>query len=941
MKPVSRETTTVVSLDSILTVIAKSDPIQWFLSPRQKNSSRELSDLTTPALLLVLASYFRSVSKPVVVIAPDSQSSEKLYKEAFNLLGKQCFYLAQIQEEDRRVPGFEIEPERYLTEALHALGKKTFGLFFTTPDALRQSILPPSNTSREAVVLKVNSTFNREQLIKTLLRWNYELMDFCITPKSFSSRGGILDIFLPYASHPVRLEFFGNSIESIRLFDPSTQRSIGDRVLVELLPPPVMENATDTITVLRTIEGLNCVILYIIQKDNNFSLANHPHPKKSRSIHQEEFFLLQHTVEARNEILTRALTGYGLNQRRFYFDPRTHEKPFPFSGFKHVLTTLPAGFHSKDLGVICLTPREIGRAKPRLRTRWAIKSPVLKHEKLSSLKSLDWGDYLVHQDYGIGLYRGLAKVGDKNALQENIKIEYEGGFVYIPIDSFTKVHRYIGLGDGTPKLSRLGSGQWERQKAVTRKSAQAVVDMLVALYRARSQPRGFTYSADTEFLVALEESFPYEETHDQEAAIRTVLEDMDRLVPMDRLIYGDVGFGKTEVALRAAVKAITSGKMVFFLTPTTILADQHYITSKNRLQPLGITVELLSRFRSKKEQAEIIQKIKDHKIDLLVGTHRLLSGDLDISNLGLLILDEEHRFGVKHKETIRQLKTKVDVLTLTATPIPRTLQQSLVGIKAISKIETAPKERLPISTWVKYFDWNQIYQMIDQELGRGGQVYFLHNDIESMAFYFNKIEEQFPDRRIAMAHGKMTSRELERTILSFFSGEIDVLICTTIIESGLDVSSANTIIINNAHRFGLAQLYQIRGRVGRSEQQAYCYLLIPKDKSLSPEAYQRLKAIEYYSTLGSGYNIALKDLEIRGAGNLFGFEQSGHISKVGFEMYSKIIKDAVDETLNKTVEPKRTGPYCICRPCLYTARIYSTSAGAAFFLSAAGRGRDG
>jgi len=374
---------------------------------------------------------------------------------------------------------------------------------------------------------------------------------------------------------------------------------------------------------------------------------------------------------------------------------------------------------------------------------------------------------------------------------------------------------------------------------------------------------------------------------------------------MDRLIYGDVGFGKTEVALRAAVKAITSGKIVFFLTPTTILADQHYITSKNRLQPLGITVELLSRFRSKKEQTEIIQKVKNHKIDLLVGTHRLLSGDLDISNLGLLILDEEHRFGVKHKETIRQLKTKVDVLTLTATPIPRTLQQSLVGIKAISKIETAPKERLPISTWVKYFDWKQVYQIIGQELSRNGQVYFLHNDIESMAFYFNKLEEHFPHRQIAMAHGKMTSRELERTILSFFSGEIDVLICTTIIESGLDVANANTIIINNAHRFGLAQLYQIRGRVGRSEQQAYCYLLIPKDKHLSPGAYRRLKAIEYYSTLGSGYNIALKDLEIRGAGNLFGFEQSGHISKVGFEMYSKIIKDAVGDTLNKVIEPKK------------------------------------
>jgi transcription-repair coupling factor (superfamily II helicase) len=409
----------------------------------------------------------------------------------------------------------------------------------------------------------------------------------------------------------------------------------------------------------------------------------------------------------------------------------------------------------------------------------------------------------------------------------------------------------------------------------------------------------------------LKSSFQFDETPGQAAAIEAVTSDMEKDSPVDRLVCGDVGFGKTEVALRAALKSIVSGKKVLLLTPTTILADQHFISTKARFEPLGIRVELLSRFKTKKQQQEILEKMLTGSTDLVIGTHRLLSQDVNFPDLGLLIIDEEHRFGVKHKDKLRQLRSTVDVITLTATPIPRTLQQSLLGIRDISRISTPPKTRRPIKTFIHYLDWKNIKEVIGVELNRGGQIYFLHNDIASIPFILKKMLELFPCNTLGVAHGKMNSSELENTVLSFFSGDIDILLCTTIIESGLDVSNANTIIINNAQNFGLSQLYQIRGRVGRSHRQAYCYLLVPKGKTISENARKRLKAIEQYTSLGSGYEISLKDLEIRGAGNLFGYKQSGHIATVGFEMYCKILQEAVDETTGNTgkkVPPKISIP---------------------------------
>jgi transcription-repair coupling factor (superfamily II helicase) len=500
----------------------------------------------------------------------------------------------------------------------------------------------------------------------------------------------------------------------------------------------------------------------------------------------------------------------------------------------------------------------------------------------------------------------------KNKLQidqECIKIEYANdGLVYVPIDRLSKIHKLISAGKKVPVIASLGTNRWDYQKRKAKESAQKIVKEMIDFHASKSQDRGFLYDPNDQFYYALVSTFPFIETEDQTSSIQATIADMEKPNPMDRLICGDVGFGKTEVALRATIKAIASGKQVLLLAPTTILADQHFISTKLRFDPLGARVELLSRFKTKKEQLNILSLMQSGQVDIVIGTHRLLSDDIHIKDLGLLIIDEEHRFGVKHKEKIRLLKQNVDVLTLSATPIPRTLQQALVGYRDISRITTPPKTRKPIRTFVEFFHWDIIKKTLNYEISRNGQAYFLHNNITELPFYYNKIKDLFPDRAIAIAHSQTPSRELEKIVLSYFNGDIDILICTTIIESGLDVSNANTIIINNAHKFGLSQLYQIRGRVGRSYRQAYCYLMLPLKQSFGSDALQRLKAIEQFTSLGSGYDIATKDLEIRGAGNLFGYQQSGHISSVGFELYCSLLQEAFDESsgrASKQIEPTR------------------------------------
>jgi len=564
-----------------------------------------------------------------------------------------------------------------------------------------------------------------------------------------------------------------------------------------------------------------------------------------------------------------------------------------FKGATWISGNIQKGFLSPALKIGVLSSSDLLNEKRSVQ-KWAPASS--KHHRsltLSDISSLSVGDYVVHRLFGVGVFLGLTIQNGSAGTRESIEIKYANNArVFVSIEKMDQVHRYVGSKED-PAVSSLGSKKWLSDVSKTRKSVRLVAKELIELYANKKKKRPFQYSPENDLDGALSRSFPFVETLDQKRAINEVLDDMDKETPVDRLICGDVGFGKTEVALRAIMKSVLSKKQSVFLCPTTILADQHFITCTERLGPLGIKIGLLSRFKTKKEQLKTLSLLQKKEIDVLIGTHRILSQDVVIPELGILVVDEEHRFGVSHKEKIRSMKQQVDVITLSATPIPRTLQQSLVGIRDVSLIQTPPKSRKPIETTVRYFDWGAICIYIERELSRGGQVYFLHNRVDDLSFFTHKLQDAFPRVVVENIHGQMSSKELESKILSFFNGGIDILACTTIIESGLDVTNANCIIVNDAQNFGLSQLYQIRGRVGRGQSQAHCLLLVPR-KQLEQRAHRRLKTLEQYTSLGSGYDISMKDLEIRGAGSLFGYKQSGHISSVGFEMYCDLLKSEVD-----------------------------------------------
>ncbi len=817
-----------------------------------------------------------------LIIAGPNVSAERLYLDIYDLLpGGVCF--APHIEKKKDQPDFFIsEEEKNFESAYAATVSNSAPIIISTEDALNQPVFDPIKDINR-VVLKTSAAASMSEIVKKLSLWDYEAVDTTSSPRSYSVRGGILDVFPLYSSAPVRVEFFGDKIESIRAFNPVSQLSIS--FLEEfVLCVPSGFSKKEKISFNELIARSKKQKYYIKKTDGGFSVANNP-----------DFTGAGLAVDCAPDKINVLSKGGDYNV--FVFASGNLQKTKlkeQFGDFTLISRPLRRGFVSKSLNLAVLGYEDLKLVRP------PSFSPVMQNSASSlefSLASVGWGEHVVHEEYGVGKYVGLSFVGKKESQQDSVAIEFaDGGIVNVALDCFDKIHKYTSGEEDNIKLSRLGSGVWKNKLARAKKSMRVVVDDLIKVYSSRQQPRGYHYTNDNEFVDCLADSFPFEETLDQTKTIKEVLVDLDKPNPMDRIVLGDVGFGKTEVALRGAMKVVAGGRQVFFLAPTTILADQHFITSKTRLGGLGVNVSLLSRFQSKKEQLSILEKINNKNVDLVIGTHRLLSKDVVTKNLGLLIIDEEHRFGVKHKERLRILKKEVDTLTLTATPIPRTLQQSLVGVRDISRINTPPKERLPIKTNIQYFSWAAVKQQIKREVRRGGQVYFLHNNIQSLPFVVNKIRGFFPGLVVVGAHGSMPSKDLENTVLSFFDGGVDVLVCTTIIESGLDVTNANTVIINDAHRFGLAQLYQIRGRVGRGSVQAYCWLLIP-NKKLNENARKRLKAIEHYSALGSGYQIALKDLEIRGAGSLFGYDQSGHVNQIGYDMYCKVLKRCVDEKL--------------------------------------------
>jgi transcription-repair coupling factor (superfamily II helicase) len=804
--------------------------------------------------------------------------------------------------------------------------------------------------------LKPGTVISPSRLMEEWLELGYEPSPVVDGPGQFSRRGGIVDVFPPGQS-PCRIEFWGDEIESMRFFDPESQRSGetltslsvlpanergGEASILDYLPgdglvildePHQIETATHELEqqaehlhaellfrnewrdsdpqpyrpwkeVLGRIDAARCLALV---HDPDKETVEFIHPGSFAGRHRALVAEARSLREAGHQIvivsqqsarLAEVLNEAGLTTAQV--DDVADPSPAADAPIPLIHGSLQDGWRSDELRVTVFTDRELfGWAKEHRQLRRASRT-----SREAFLSDLEPGTMVVHIDHGIGRYLGLARLtapgaqtsaDGENDGREFLLLQFaDSDRLYVPVDQADRVSRYIGGGEQQPHLTRLGSGEWARSKQRVQRAVRLIAQDLIELYAAREVSPGHGYPADSVWQSELEASFPYVETPDQVTAIAEVKRDMEQPRPMDRLLVGDVGYGKTEVALRAAFKAVMDGRQVAVLVPTTVLAQQHYSTFKERLEPFPVRVESLSRFRTEKEQRQVVTDLTEGSVDIVIGTHRLVQKDVKFKDLGLVIIDEEQRFGVTHKERLKQLRREVDVLTLTATPIPRTLHMALVGVRDLSSIETAPEARLPIRTYVLESDDSVIREAIIRELERGGQVYFVHNRVRTIATVANRLAELVPEARIGVGHGQMSEGALEQTMVQFAAGEYDVLVCTTIIESGLDIPNVNTMILDHAERFGLAQLYQLRGRIGRGGVRAYAYLLYPKDTQLTEIAEKRLRTIFEATELGAGYHIAMKDLEIRGAGNLLGAEQSGHIGAVGFDLYTRLLAESVE-----------------------------------------------
>jgi transcription-repair coupling factor (superfamily II helicase) len=891
----------------------------------------------------------------------------------------------------------------------------------TSAYALMQKTLPVREFRAGSRILKVRSRVQPETLLRTWVGIGYSPASIVVAPGTFSRRGGILDIFPMSARQPVRIEFFGDEIESLRTFNPATQRSAESIQQIEITParealprlaPPVVERLgawfaaqpapqDDVTSSLPDREELANGVAFPFLEFYLPYLYSHPDSlldfaPDDALIIVEDWGALQDTVteleeqtlnirhdkiasgqlppdfplpyltwdEIQDELSTRqvlhlgtnpdfpttaAAVGdifspgqrhggqlrlmleelynlYGMNEQVIVITQqaqRLAELWGEQENYIHPITRIET---TRDMGLLSIVEGMLGegwvlddRSNTRLHLLtdaeifgWKRPEPRRRPQPRalppeSGFADLEIGDHVVHVEYGIGRFGGLQKRILDNTEREYLVIEYAGSDVlYVPIHQADRISRYVGVDDRSPQLNRLGSQDWTHTKASTRQAVQEIALELLELYAAREQISGHAFGSDTPWQNELEASFPYVETDDQIKALDEVKADMESPRPMDRLICGDVGYGKTEVALRAAFKAVTDGKQVAMLVPTTVLAQQHFNTFSRRLHAFPVKVEMLSRFRGPSEQRQILYELAQGQIDIIVGTHRLLQPDVQFKDLGLLIIDEEQRFGVTHKEQLKRLRTEVDVLTMTATPIPRTLYMSLTGIRDISMIQTPPEERLPIVTHVGTYNDRLVRQAILRELDRGGQVYFVHNRVQTIDSIAAKLRRVIPEAEIVVAHGQMDEQRLEAVMTAFARGDFDVLLCTTIIESGLDIPNANTLIVDRADWFGLAQLYQLRGRVGRGANQAYAYFFHTHSNRLTPEARARLDTIGEQTDLGAGMSIAMRDLELRGAGDLLGTRQSGQIAAVGFHLYTQLLAQAVKQLKGEVEIPRPT-----------------------------------
>lgn len=845
----------------------------------------------------------------------------------------------------------EVEAERALV--CHRLLRGEPLTVVTTPAALAPALLPPEEFRARTFRLAAGEGVDRTVLLERVQTAGYERVETVVEVGQWSLRGGIVDIFSPARREPVRIEFFGDEVESLRAFDPTTQRSVETVASLDVIPlagkvepgatifdylpasaPVVLDDPTlleappddapSPVPLAELTAGRQQIRLGLLAvtpdpgRSPTHALGVGPRPPdpgrftlETRSIGSfrgqfrrlaaeltqwlAEGFRVR--VVCQDQVQAQRVTQI---LREHLLEPTASGTLWGAQGLGLLTGECSSGFCIPALGLILLTEEEIFGARRR-----SLKRPLYQRgAALTSFTDLQAGDLVVHEEHGVGRYLGLRTLAVDGRKGDFLLLEYaEGNRLYVPVERLSVISKYLG-GDGAPaRLDRLGGSSWQRVKESVRESLRQMAEELLRLYAQRSVAEGHPFAPDSSWQREFEAAFRFEETPDQLRAIEEVKADMERPRPIDRLVAGDVGYGKTEIALRAAFKAVMDGKQVALLAPTTILAQQHWTTFTERFAPFPVRVELLSRFRTPREQKAVVAGLSQGTVDVVIGTHRLLSPDVVVKNLGLLIVDEEHRFGVGHKERIKQLRKSVDVVTLTATPIPRTLYMALSGVRDLSEIETPPPDRLPVETVVAPFSRSLIKDAIERELARGGQVFFVHNRVQSLASMAAFLQRLCPQARLVMAHGQMRERELERAMLRFVGGECDVLVSTAIVESGLDIPASNTIIVNRADRFGLAQLYQLRGRVGRERQQAYAYLLIPADGRIDETAQKRLRVLQELTELGSGFKLALRDLEIRGAGNLLGAEQHGHIAAVGFDLYTKLLADAVRELKGEKADP--------------------------------------
>jgi transcription-repair coupling factor (superfamily II helicase) len=947
----------IENLENIVNLYTQSKLVKDLEAHLTGNAVRaQLQGLVGSSQAFVLAACFVRRPRPVLFIADDKEQAAYFSNDLENILPNKPIHY--FPDSFKRPAVFdEIYNAHILqrTEAIQQLTAESHGggILVTYPEALFETVVAPSAMDNTRLSMGIGEKLDADFVLEVLVEYGFERVDFVYEPGQFSVRGGIIDIFSFGNEWPYRVELWDDVVESLRTFDPSDQLSLRKISKLSILPNvntrfskeekvPLWEVLPkDTLVWIQDVDNLVDRLRLCEEKSQQYA-------KKWAGISEQEELaeILKEFAFVRSADTLEKMTHFDMvvNGRlpstmevckTFHFE--TIPQPSFNKNFKlliqnlqenetlgisnyiftenakqierfysifedlgvkiqfhPVMKSIGAGFVDKTLALACYTDHQIFSRFHRYKTRKSYSRDLAMNLRL--IRDLQPGDFVTHIDHGVGKYSGLEKIEINGRVQESVRLLYRNNdILYVSINALHKISKYTGKDGSEPGLSKLGSDAWKTLKSKAKKKIKDIAQELIKLYALRKASQGHAFPPDGFLQNELEASFLYEDTPDQFRSTQDVKMDMQKSYPMDRLVCGDVGFGKTEVAIRAAFKAVTDGKQVAVLVPTTILALQHAKTFRERLGEFAVKVDYVNRFRSTKEKNEIYKKLENGEIEIIIGTHALLNQKVTFKDLGLLIIDEEQKFGVSAKEKLRGLKVNVDTLTLTATPIPRTLQFSLMAARDLSVIRTPPPNRYPIHTEVRTFNEQVVQEAIQYEMDRGGQVFFVHNRVKSLHEMGAMVKHLCPEARVAVAHGQMDSNQLEETLLQFIDGQFDVLVSTNIIETGLDIPNANTIIIHNAHHYGLSDLHQLRGRVGRSNRKAFCYLFSPPFSTLTEEARKRLKTLEEFSELGSGFEIAMKDLDIRGAGNLLGAEQSGFIFDIGYETYQKVLEEAIAE----------------------------------------------